>query len=53
MVMLNEQVAELFDASVTLKIFVVIPVGKLASLERPAVWIVICPGQLSVPVGVV
>ena len=37
MVMLNEQLAELFEASVTLKIFVVTPVVKLAPLERPAV----------------
>ena len=34
---LNEQLAELFDASVTLKIFVVVPVEKLPPLERPAV----------------
>ena len=53
MVMLNEQLAELLDASVTWKIFVVVPVAKLAPLERPAVWIVVCPEQLSVPIGVV
>ena len=50
---MNEQLAELFDASVTLKIFVVVPVGKLAALERPAVCVVVCPEQLSVPIGVV
>ena len=52
-VMLNEQLAILYDASVTLKMFVVVPVRKLAPLERPAVWIVVCPEQLSVPVGAV
>ena len=50
---MNEQLAELLDASVTLKIFVVMPVGKLEPLARPVVWIVVCPEQLSVPVGVV
>ena len=50
---MNEQLAELLDASVTLKIFVVMPVGKLEPLARPAVWIVVCPEQLSVPVGAV
>ena len=52
-VIVNEQLAELFDASVTLKIFVVVPVRKLVPLARPAVWIVACPEQLSVPAGVV
>ena len=36
-VIVNEQLAELFDASVTLKIFVVVPVRKLAPLASPAV----------------
>ena len=52
-VIVNEQLAVLFDASVTWKIFVVVPVAKLAPLARPAVWIVVCPEQLSVPVGAV
>ena len=52
-VIVKEQVAVLFDASETWKIFVVVPVAKLAPLERPAVWIEVCPEQLSVPVGTV
>ena len=36
-VIVNEQLAELFDASVTLKMFVVVPVAKLVPLVRPAV----------------
>ena len=52
-VTVNEQLAVLLDASVTLKIFVVVPVAKLEPLDRPAVWTVVCPEQLSVPVGTV
>ena len=51
MVTVNEQVAVLPAASVTTNVFVVVPTGKVAPLARPAVWAVVCPGQLSVPIG--
>jgi len=40
-------------ASVTLKVLVVVPTGKVAPLANPAVWVVVAPLQLSVPVGAV
>ena len=53
MVTENEQLAVLFNASVTLNIFIVVPEEKLEPLERPAVCVVVCPAQLSVPCGAV
>ena len=46
------QVAVLLAPSVTLKVLVVTPTGKLAPEARPAVWVVLAPEQLSVPNGV-
>ena len=46
-VTVNEQVAVFPLASVTRKLFVVVPIGKIEPEERPAVWVTICPGQLS------
>ena len=43
--------AVLPTASVTVKVSVVVPTGKVAPLPRPAVWIVDAPLQLSVPTG--
>ena len=40
-------------ASVTRKVFVVTPTGKAAPEARPAICVVVAPGQLSVPVGAV
>jgi len=40
-------------ASVTLKVFVVTPKGKVAPLANPEICVVVAPGQLSVPVGAV
>ena len=40
-------------ASVTLKVLVVVPTGKVALLANPAVCVVAAPVQLSVPTGVV
>ena len=39
------------EPSVTLNVFTVTPVGKVAPLASPAVWIVDAPEQLSVPTG--
>ena len=39
------------EASVTVKVFVVTPAGNVAPEARPAVWVVMAPGQKSVPVG--
>ena len=39
--------------SVTRNVFVVVPAGNVAPLARPAVCVVVAPGQLSVPDGVV
>ena len=49
----NEQVAELPAASVTRKIFVVVPTGNAAPLANPAICVVDCPAQLSAPTGAV
>ena len=38
-------------ASVTVNVFVVVPVGNVEPLGRPAVCSVVAPGQLSVPTG--
>ena len=40
-------------ASVTSKVLIVAPFEKAEPLGRPAVWIVVWPGQLSVPAGAV
>ena len=53
MVMVKEHVAVFPEASVTLNVFVVTPTGKVEPLERPAVCVVVCPAQLSVPTGTV
>ena len=52
-VTVKEQVAVLPDASVTLNVLVVTPTGKDEPLERPPVWVVTDPVQLSVPTGAV
>ena len=52
-VTVNEHEAVNPPASVTVKVFVVVPVGNVAPLGRPAVCAVVAPGQLSVPTGVV
>ena len=52
-VTVNEQVAVLPNASVTRKVFVVVPIGKVAPLAKPAVCVVVAPGQLSEPTGAV
>ena len=49
----NEQLDVLFDASVTLNVLIVMPLEKLAPLAKPAVCVVVCPAQLSVPCGAV
>ena len=51
MVTVNEHVAVLPLASVTLKVLVVVPTGNVAPLAKPAVWIVVGPEQLSEPTG--
>jgi len=51
-VTVNEHVAVFPEASVTTKLFVVVPIGKVAPLARPAVRVTICPGQLSEEVTV-
>src|SRR5260370_995062 len=40
-------------ASVTRKVLMVVPTGKVAPLARPAVCAAVAPGQLSVPTGAV
>ena len=52
-VTVKEQVVVLPDASVTVKVLVVLPEGKVAPLAKPAVCVVVAPGQLSVPTGAV
>ena len=49
----KEQEAVLPEASVTLKVLVVVPMGKVVPLAWPAVWVVTAPEQLSVPTGTV
>ncbi len=51
-VTVKAQVALLLAPSVTLKVFVVTPTGKVAPDARPDVWVVVWPEQLSVPTGV-
>ena len=51
MITVNEHVAELPLASVTLNVLAVVPIGNVAPLARPAVCIVIGPEQLSDPTG--
>ncbi len=45
--------AVLPDASVTLCVTVVVPIGKVEPLAKPAILVVVEPGQLSVPTGAV
>lgn len=52
-VTVKEQVAELLEPSVTLKVLVVTPTGKEVPLDKPAICVVTEPEQLSVPPGVV
>ena len=52
-VTVKAQVVELPAASVTRKVFVVTPIGKVAPEAKPAICIVVAPLQLSVPLGVV
>jgi hypothetical protein len=52
-VTVNEQVAVAPFAAVTLNVLVVVPTGKVAPDAMPAVWVVIAPGQLSVPTGAI
>src|ERR1700732_1180543 len=52
-VTVNEQEDLLPPASVTSKVFVVGPMGKVEPLGRPAVWVVVAPGHSSVPTGAV
>ena len=47
-VTVNEHVAVLLLASVTLKVFVVVPIGNKLPLAKPAVCVISCPVQLSV-----
>ena len=49
----KEQLVLLPLASVTVKVLVVVPTGKVAPLARPAVCVVVEPEQLSVPTGAV
>src|SRR6185503_5513360 len=46
-VTVNEQVAVLPLASVTLNLLVVVPTGNVEPLARPAVWASVSPAQLS------
>ena len=47
------QVAVFPAATVTVNVFTVLPIGNVAPLAMPAVCIVVAPGQLSLPTGVV
>ena len=47
------QLAVCPTASVTVYVTVVVPIGNTAPLAKPAVRVVIAPGQLSVPTGAV
>ncbi len=47
------QLALLSAASVTSKVLVVTPTGKVSPEAKPAVWAVVAPEQLSVPIGAV
>ena len=44
------QFVVLLLASVRLKVFVVVPLGKAEPLGKPAVWVSTAPGQLSLNV---
>jgi hypothetical protein len=50
---LNEQVVLLPLVSVTLNVFIVVPIGNVTLLAKPAIWAVVEPRQLSVPTGAV
>jgi hypothetical protein len=50
-VTVKEQVAVLPLASVTRKVLVVAPSGKLLPLASPPIWTVVAPAQLSLPTG--
>jgi hypothetical protein len=50
-VTVNEHCAVLPDASVTVCVTVVVPMGKVEPLAKPAILVVVAPGQLSVPTG--
>ena len=50
---LNEQSAVLLEASVALKVTVVLPTSKLDPELGPAICATVAPGQLSAGVGVV
>ena len=52
-VIVKEHVAVFPAASVTLNVLVVVPTGNVEPLDRPAVWVVVWPAQLTVPMGVV
>ena len=52
-VTVKEHVVEFPVASVTLKVFVVVPTVNAAPLASPAVWLVVALGQLSLPTGAV
>ena len=52
-VTVKEQVAVTALEAVTTNVLVVTPTGKLAPDARPTVWVVVAPGQLSVPTGAV
>ena len=43
-VTVKEQEAVLLKASVTSKVFVVTPIGKVAPVAKPAIWLVVFPG---------
>ena len=47
----KEQEAVFPEASVTVNVCVVVPIGNIAPLARPAVCVVVTPVQLSVPAG--
>ncbi len=42
----KEHLAVLPDASVTIKVLVVVPMGNVAPEASPADWVTVCPGQL-------
>jgi hypothetical protein len=52
-VTVNEQIPILPEASVTVCVTGVIPIGKVDPLAKPAVLTVVEPLQLSTPMGVV
>ena len=52
-VTVNEHCAAFPEASVTVCVTVVIPMGNVEPLAKPAVKVVVEPGQLSVPTGAI